>query len=136
MNNLATRYALMTGFDRMVLALSILIVGSLAVMIALALIAWVTSLLEGLESSAAQVPAQPAAEPHAAAQLARSAPALDSNLDPTIIAVITASIAALLTGRRFRIHQIRMAGGPSSTAWGQAGRQSIHASHAIERKTR
>jgi len=129
MNNLAARYALMSGFDNLILALSILIVGSLAVMIALALIAWVSSLLEDLESSAAAQP-QPPAEPDAAATHAAS------DLDPTVVAVITAAVTALLSGRRFRIQQIRMAGGSSSSAWGQAGRQSIHASHAIERKTR
>jgi hypothetical protein len=62
------------------------------------------------------------------------------NVDSTTAAVITAAVTAALAGRPFRIQKIQLAPTaqfvPGSTSWAQAGRQTIHASHAIERKFR
>ena len=56
-------------------------------------------------------------------------------LEPSTVAVITAAVATFLAGRPFRIQRIELAG-PSSSLWAQLGRQSIHASHVIERNHR
>lgn len=62
------------------------------------------------------------------------------NVDSTTAAVITAAVTAALAGRPFRIQNIKMAAqaapAAGGTSWAQAGRQNLHASHAIERKFR
>lgn len=147
----ASRFDSMGAFEKFVLTLSLLIAGIVIVMGAMALIAWVTSLVESLEppqggepTLAEPAPAQPAAPPQAMAQPAASpvaaavpvqAGAVGANLDPNTVAVITASVMAVLAGRRFRIRNIQLATAAMSP-WSQSGRLSIHASHAIERKTR
>jgi methylmalonyl-CoA carboxyltransferase large subunit len=51
----------------------------------------------------------------------------DENLSEELVIVISAAIAAYL-GKKPRIRQIRLLGGP---AWAQQGRVTIQASHAL-----
>lgn len=130
--------------------------GTIMVLAVMALVAWVTSLLEAMDAgrTVSQAPAPaPAGAPSAsilepapgattASATTVSAPnTWGANIDPTIVAVITAAVTTALAGRPFRIQRIQMAANPetvtiSTTSWAQAGRQTIHASHAFERKFR
>ena len=168
-------YAEMGAFEKFILTLSLLIGGMILLMIVMALIAWVTGILESLEppqselsqavdsarereaapqgqaqaetvqpraaaaspiASVAQGAAPPSQEepPRLAAPSPAPNTAYGSLVDATTVAVVTAAITVALDGRRFRIQRIKMASGTPSTSWGQIGRQSIHASHALERK--
>lgn len=128
------------------------IIGTIAVLVVMALVAWVTGILESMDGeqaveAAAPQPAAPGVAPAAAPASASGAPApapvasaaaapVSSGVEPNIVAVITAAVTAALAGRPFRIKTIQLATSASTTTWAQAGRQTIHASHAIERKFR
>jgi methylmalonyl-CoA carboxyltransferase large subunit len=54
---------------------------------------------------------------------------VESGIDPDVILAISAAVAAYL-GERAHVKQIRLI---SSQAWGQQGRVSVQASHALYR---
>lgn len=145
------------------------VVGTCAVLTVMVLVAWVTSLLETMDASrpaeagmpapaasaalaapaAPTAPATPAAAPAAPAPAPAEATVVPAeasagwapNIEPNVVAVITAAVTAALAGRPFRIQKIQMAGGPAgpvagATPWAQVGRLTIHSSHVIERKFR
>jgi len=102
-------------------------------------LAALTSRVEALESgqtrprpgpaTAARTPAVAAPELDATEDVAPVEAASSTAVAPDVVLVIAAAVAAYL-GERAHVRQIRLI---SSSAWGQQGRVTVQASHALHR---
>lgn len=123
-------------------ATKMLVLGMIVVMSVLILIAVITGFLNNLEIKheeeierrvqAALKEKGALAPATAPAAAAASSP---SGIDGVTVAAIAGAVTAVLRGRPFRIKSLKLASNVGSS-WSQHGRQTIMASHSLERKSR
>ncbi len=64
------------------------------------------------------------------------APDIQEGIEPETLAVITATVAAVVGRRPFRLKQVRMTSQTPSNRWAEYGRIQIHQSHRLRKGIR
>lgn len=115
-------------------SLQLMIVGMLIVFAALLLIFALLMILKAMDPRPAEPPAAAAPPPPPAGQASTASRAANGgeDLDPTILAVLTAAVAVAVR-QPSRIRAVRVVTPQTGTTWSATGRASIHTSHRIRK---